>query len=117
VQPQGESVAQSSLPVSTGPWLILADSGGVGDAVAARLQAQGDASVLVTRGPSYERADAAHFRINPEQPEDLRRCLAAALLSGQTIYRGIIHLWSLDAGLPEDTDLASTEQSPEAGML
>lgn len=115
VHPQGESVAQSSLPGGIGPWLIFADSGGVGDALAARLQGHGDASVLVTRGPSYERADAAHFRINPEQPEDLRRCLAAALPSGQTICRGIIHLWSLDAGLPGDADLASLNRAQKLG--
>ena len=74
-EPPERSVSQSSAPASSGPWLIFADGGGVGEALAALLRAQGETSILVSRGESYERTDGEHFRIHPERPEDLRQLL------------------------------------------
>jgi acyl transferase domain-containing protein len=46
---------------SPGSWLIFADNGGVGAALAARMKAVGESSVLVTRGASYNRIDHTQF--------------------------------------------------------
>ena len=60
-------------PVRAGKWLILADSNGVGAALTKRLQEQDESCVLV------------------ETPSSLDK------LVSQENWRGIVHLWSLDA--------------------
>jgi len=99
--------AELSSPASRGSWLIFTDSGGAGDAVAALLEAQGQRSILISRGESYEHTDGEHFRVRPEQPEDLRRLFEAALVSDQPVCRGIVHLWTLDAPGLQETTVAS----------
>jgi myxalamid-type polyketide synthase MxaE and MxaD len=101
--------AESSSPAGReGSWLIFNDEGGVGDALSALLEAQGQRSIRVSRGESYEHMDGAHFRIRPEQPEDLRRLVEAALVADQPVCRGIVHLWSfLDGHRPDETSVAS----------
>ena len=95
---EGQRVSQPSAPASPGRWLIFADNSGVGEALAARLEGAGR-----TEHPGFARRirtsarTVTHFRIRPEQPEDLRRLFAAALPSNQSACRGIVHLWSLDA--------------------
>jgi acyl transferase domain-containing protein/acyl carrier protein len=114
-RPEEQGAAELSAPASRGSWLIFTDSGGVGESVAALMEAQGQRSILVSRGESYEHTDGEHFRIRPEQPEDLRRLFEAALVSGQPVCRGIIHLWSLDAPRPQETTAASLNAAQTLG--
>jgi myxalamid-type polyketide synthase MxaE and MxaD len=114
-RPDAERAPQPSAPVSRGNWLIFADRGGVGEALEAVLNAQGDASILVARGESYERTDSSHFRVRPERPEDVRQLLEAVLAADQPICRGIVHLWSLDARPPTETTVASLEEVQTLG--
>jgi len=107
--------AEPSSPASRGSWLIFNDSGGVGDALAALLEAQGQGTILVSRGESYEHTNGSHFRIHPEQPEDLRRLVEAALVADQPVCRGIVHLWSLDAPRPDETTVASLNAAQTLG--
>jgi myxalamid-type polyketide synthase MxaE and MxaD len=110
-----QPAAEPSAPDNGGNWLIFADSGGVGDALGALVKARGDRSVVVNRGESYERTDGDHFRIRPERPEDMRRLLDAVLAPDQPISRRIVHLWSLDAGLPEEINVTSLETAQTLG--
>ena len=102
-------------PASRTSWLIFSDSGGVGDALAALLEARGERSILVSGGESYEQMDGEHYRIRPERPEDIRRLFEEALVSDQSSCRGIIHLWSLDAARPEETTVASLDAAQTLG--
>ena len=43
---------------------------GVGEALAARLQAQGDSCVLVQPGLTYQISETAPWQVNPTRPED-----------------------------------------------
>ena len=105
----------SSASASPSNWLIFADSSGVGEKLGALIKAQGDGTILVARGESYERADGEHFRINAERPEDMRRLLAAVLAKDQPICRAVVHLWSLDAGLPDATTVTSLKAAQTLG--
>jgi len=96
-----------SVPASHASWLIFTDSGGVGDALSALLEAQGQRSILISRGESYEQTDGEHYRIRPDCPEDIRLLFDAALVSDQSACRRIVHLWSLDVAHPEETTVAS----------
>ena len=96
-----------SAPACQGSWLIFADNGGVGDALSALMKARGERSILVARGETYEQWDADHYRIRVDRPEDMSRLFAATLSPDPSGYRGIVHLWSLDAASPEATTTAS----------
>jgi myxalamid-type polyketide synthase MxaE and MxaD len=114
-QPKERAAGKPSAPASRASWLIFTDSGGVGDALSALLEARGERSVLVTAGESYEQTDREHFRIRPERPEDIRRLFEAALVSDQPGCRGIVHLWSLDAARSEETTVASLNAAETLG--
>ncbi len=110
-----QPASEPSAPASPGNWLIFADSSGVGEKLGALIKAQGDGIIVVTRGESYERTDAGHFRINAERPQDMRQLLDAALAQDQPICRAVVHLWSLDASLPQDSTVASLKTAQTLG--
>ncbi len=82
-------------------WLILADRGGVGSALADRLRSAGDHCTVV----HARRSDgaAATAAIDPQSAGDYRRLLADARAAGRVPF-GVIHAWSIDAN---DWDAAS----------
>ena len=106
---------EPSAPASPGNWLIFADSSGVGVKLGALIKAQGDGIILVTRGESFERTDSQHFRINAERPEDMRQLVDAVLAEDQPLCRAVVHLWSLDASLPEETTVTSLKAAQTLG--
>ena len=114
-QPKERATGKPSAPASRASWLIFTDSGGVGDALSALLEARGERSILVTGGESYEQTDGEHYRIRPERPEDIRRLFEAALVSDQPGCCGIVHLWSLDVARPEKTTVASLNAAQTLG--
>ncbi|HYH96128.1 beta-ketoacyl reductase, partial [Hyalangium sp.] len=66
-----------------GRWLIFCDRGGVGEALAARLEAEGHTCVRV----SYE--------LRPDSAEGMDR-LVREVFHGGANFRGVVHLGSLD---------------------
>lgn len=110
---------QTGFPIDRtrpGSWLIFADSGGVGQALAERLQARGEMCCIVSPGETYQRSEQDHFCINPASPADLRQLLEDTLQSGGPPCRGMLHLWSLEASGPaEATTLASLQAARDLG--
>jgi len=90
----------------TGCWLIFADESGVGIRLAALLEAQGQTSVLVFPGEAYSQLGAGQYEIAPALPEDYQHLLSAALDSTNFQWRGVVHLWSLNAHCTVDSDVA-----------
>ncbi|HEX6341990.1 SDR family NAD(P)-dependent oxidoreductase [Umezawaea sp.] len=87
-----------------GPWVVLADAGGVGESYLDLLGEAASGSVLVTRGEAFEQVDARSFRVRPTSADDLRRVLEH--VGGAA---GVLHLWNLDFAGSELT----TESLPE----
>lgn len=112
---EGQRASEPSSPASPGSWLIFTDSSGVGEALAALLAAQGERSILVSRGESYEHTDSGHFRLRADRLEDIRQLFEASLVSDQPVCRGIVHLWSLDGPRPEETTVASLNTAQTLG--
>lgn len=119
VRTQGVLAGQSIIaaraplaPVEMSPleqperWLILADAGGIGGALADALTRRGAEALLVAPGDAFAAIDAARWQINAAQPDDYRRLLDAAR-AGQQPLRGIVHLWGLD--LPFSDALSADE--------
>jgi acyl transferase domain-containing protein/acyl carrier protein len=77
-----------------GTWVVLADNGGVGAALAARLQAMGEPCVLFHEPQ----------RVDAHWPEQLWETVPQP-------WRGVIHLWSVDGpGISEEDTDAETLQ-------
>jgi myxalamid-type polyketide synthase MxaD len=112
-----ERVSINISPSSPGAWLIFADSSGVGESLRQMLEAKGEKCTLVSHAKSYERTDSAHVCIRPDQPQDIRRLFESATDPAQPACRGIVHLWSLDASLPEDATAASMETAQTLGCV
>jgi myxalamid-type polyketide synthase MxaC len=95
---------------SDGPWLIFADESGIGAHIAARRQAAGLATVLVSKGDEWAFA-AGRVTIRLGAAEDYRR-----LLSSIDAPSAILHLWSLDARRVDAADdlSAALAAGPEA---
>jgi acyl transferase domain-containing protein/acyl-CoA synthetase (AMP-forming)/AMP-acid ligase II/acyl carrier protein len=94
-----------------GRWLILEDSGGVGRALARLLEDRGATCSLVCSRGSV-RADRAFGQVvDPADAEALSRLLAVP--AGGQPYRGVVHLWGLDAADP-DPERATAAEVAEA---
>lgn len=91
--PVGGAHAASAPPV--GPWLLFADSGGTGDALAGVLRDRNATPVLVRHGGAFARTAADSFTVDPADPGDYEKLFAALAADGLTPER-VVHLWSLD---------------------
>ncbi|MCB9100063.1 MAG: amino acid adenylation domain-containing protein [Anaerolineales bacterium] len=129
-EPQPLAVETGSTFAQPGSWLILADGGGVGAALARQLQAQGE-QCLIARpqmanqsrlggqlstpfgGPSD--GVTADRWLNPADPAEFQGVLREMM--GQPAYplRGIIHLWALDAPDPQDAGIAALDTAQLLG--
>jgi myxalamid-type polyketide synthase MxaE and MxaD len=120
-EPKARSEQRQTLelprPASSGSWLIFADSGGVGEALASLLKERGERCVLISPSEVYQCLDGEGFRIRPERPEDIRELLEKALGADQPVLRGVVHLWSLDALPPEETTVDSLEIAQTLGCV
>ncbi|NWG15754.1 MAG: type I polyketide synthase [Chloroflexi bacterium] len=77
-----------------GAWLIFADQMGIGEALAAQLEALGEGFVLVKPGADYRVLSDRLIQVNPASRDDFQRLIRDAYAS--SAYRGIVHLWGLD---------------------
>lgn len=96
-------------------WLVFADAAGVGKCCAAHLEAQGESCVLVYAGTDYCRSGPNEFRLPPGDRTSLRRLFSELEQLGPITWRGILHLWGLDAALTEDA--ADWKISQQLGMV
>ncbi|GLW63698.1 polyketide synthase [Actinomadura rubrobrunea] len=86
-----------------GSWLLFADAGGVADRLAAGIAERGGACVTVRAGDGYRRLAADRYEIDPSSRDQLATLLAD-LRATMPACAGVVHAWSLDGGLREETD-------------
>ena len=85
-----------SKSVLNGKWLLLADSGGVGEDLAHRIHELGTDYLIIKQGNEYKQLDKNKWQIDPSQPGHFERLLVESTSNGNEPLRGIVHLWSLD---------------------
>jgi acyl transferase domain-containing protein/acyl carrier protein/NADP-dependent 3-hydroxy acid dehydrogenase YdfG len=90
----------SAGPARAGRWLILSDSGTVGRSLVRELRDRGHEVVVLTTEEIC-------------RGDDLAAALTRAAAAGS--YRGIVHLWSLDAAVGLDATAAEIDQAEVAG--
>ena len=81
----------------TGHWIIFADRGGVGQALAAQLKERRVQAYLIEPGPRFRRISRQRWSVDPRRPEDTTRLMreVAALAPGR--LKGAAFLWALDS--------------------
>ena len=104
-------------PASHGQWLVFAGATPVGARLASALADRGDRVVTVFAGEDYARLDTGRYRIDPARPEHFRRLLTEARDTGGGSWRGIVHLWSLDAPDPSEGGLAALQEAQRLGCV
>jgi acyl transferase domain-containing protein len=89
-------LARAGRPVATGRerWLLLGDAGGVGERLAALLEAEGASCTVARTGSGFAEVGTRRFGFDPARPDDLRRLLAAATTEGP--LDGVVYLIGLD---------------------
>ncbi len=108
-----EPVAAPPLSAeSAGSWLILADHQGLGQELAALLQAQGSPCALVFAGPAYAAQSASRYTVNPLAPADFRQLLHDTASQLPTPLSGIVHMWSMDTSV-NDLSTSALNQAQE----
>jgi NAD(P)-dependent dehydrogenase (short-subunit alcohol dehydrogenase family)/acyl carrier protein len=90
-----------------GQWLIFADRQGTAQRLAQQLRARGARCVLVAPGQGYGVLGPDYYHVNPTEPGDFQRLLHDNMGEEGRPYRGVVHLWSLDAPAPEEGDVSS----------
>jgi acyl transferase domain-containing protein/acyl carrier protein len=110
-----QDTAQARPAADGETWIIFADRDGVGEALAAQIEAHGARSVVVSAGDSYQAIDGDHFTIRPQNADDLRQLYATAVERNQSVCRGIVYLWSIDSPAPDETTLASLTVAQSLG--
>jgi acyl transferase domain-containing protein/acyl-CoA synthetase (AMP-forming)/AMP-acid ligase II/NADPH:quinone reductase-like Zn-dependent oxidoreductase/acyl carrier protein len=93
-QPLPEQTARAA---QAGSWLIFADRGGVGAALAARLAERQAPYTLAFAGDGFMRLDDGWFQVDGTQPDTMQQLLGAVADMGGPAVRGIVYLWGLDA--------------------
>ena len=100
---------------ASGRWLVFADGTGLGEDLAAQLGAKGEICTLVFPGDAFQRISEDVYVINPARAEDAHRLLAET--SGSEFWRGVVHLWSLDAPGIETLTVAELETTSLIGSV
>ncbi|TDH64710.1 type I polyketide synthase [Okeania hirsuta] len=92
-------------------WLILADTTGVAEKLAQKLQQQGYQYSLVYRGENYQKLAAGKYQLNPSIPEEFEKLYQEVQESTEIPLSRLIHFWSLDAPESKDLTLSTLEET------
>ena len=79
-----------------GPWLILADQGGVGTRLATLLEDQGERCVVVRAGDRLHCDEHGLCRVDPGNPDHFRQLLEFTSGMSAAGCHGVVNLWGLD---------------------
>jgi thioester reductase-like protein len=112
--------SKAARPAKKGTWVVFIDSGGVGKALAALLAERGERCVLVSpakRAKEPQRLDGDRITLRPGMAEDYKQLFKEFLGPNAPPLRGVVHLWSMDAAEPEDTNLHSLEEAQNLGAV
>ncbi|HGY55104.1 MAG TPA: SDR family NAD(P)-dependent oxidoreductase, partial [Caldithrix abyssi] len=88
-----------------GSWLIFADKQGLGQSLAEKLSALQEKVLFVQTGESFEEDDKDRFSINPTDASHYAKLVERAVAEDQPPFKGIVHLWALDAANSDQPDL------------
>ncbi|HEX4496272.1 MAG TPA: SDR family NAD(P)-dependent oxidoreductase [Thermoanaerobaculia bacterium] len=95
---------------TAGRWLLLADSGGVAEAMVGQLAARGNAAALVTPGGAFAETAPGRFTLDPRDRGGWTELFARLRADWGSPPERVVHLWSLDPA-------AAGSQGADGGFL
>jgi acyl transferase domain-containing protein/surfactin synthase thioesterase subunit len=110
-----ERPAAPAARTALASWVVFADRGGVGAALAERLEERGDWCHLVVADDLGGGADPTRSAIDPGRPEDFRRLIQEVSAWEGLPCRGVIYLWGLDISSAEDSSSARLDEAQALG--
>jgi acyl transferase domain-containing protein len=115
-RPQERDTCEQTAPA--GHWLIFADSGGFGQALARAFEDRAATCTLVIPGDTYRVIEAGRwYQINPQQDTHFQRLLDEMSDAAFPACRGIVHCWSLNASAQAAPSVATLDAAQELGSL
>ncbi|OKH26445.1 type I polyketide synthase [Chroogloeocystis siderophila] len=115
-QPRRLTTSQENELQKPGSWIILADMGGVGQTLAELLHTRGYRCILVYPGSGYQIKETGTWMINPSNPADFTRLYQEASSTLDLPLQGVVHLWSLEAGVTDGLTIPALEQAQALGV-
>jgi len=111
---------RQALPPSPSPakgtWVVLADRGKTGHALAALLRSRGHRCVQVMAGSHYALIEPELHQVDPRDPRAFHALLEAEL-GAEPSCLGVVHLWSLDVTEAVDTTHETLAADQPLGCL
>ena len=117
-QQQPRSV-QIPDPMEAGSWLIFADVNGVGRSLAKQLVAAGQDCCLVYLGDRFVQLEDRVWQLDPTDKAGCDRLVKTVLSTTSSPFKGVVHLWSVDAGAIELSlsGISTAQQNSLASVL
>jgi acyl transferase domain-containing protein/NAD(P)-dependent dehydrogenase (short-subunit alcohol dehydrogenase family) len=103
-KPCGRPQLSGDWQKEPGAWIVFSDEGTAARTLIKFLESSGEHCVTVSAGESFAEIRPGHYRINAAGLEDYTRLLSEVLRPPRRHFRGVVHLWSLDA--PETRELS-----------
>ncbi|HET8847028.1 MAG TPA: SDR family NAD(P)-dependent oxidoreductase, partial [Ktedonobacteraceae bacterium] len=107
--------AQTTTRLEQSPYLVFADSCGLGDQLALRLRCQGAEVVVIRPGERYEQRDDRHFVIRPDEKADYLT-LCKALGSLKLMPRTVLHCWPVTQDEEEISAVCAFHSHQQKGL-
>jgi acyl transferase domain-containing protein len=122
--PSGEPRPERLSEDERGVWLILADDAGVAEVLTDALARRGDRTVMVrpgrafhtgARAPGFDGTAAHRYDLDAAQPGGMLQIVSEMSSAEGDRWKGIVHLWSLDATASDELSIESLEAAQRAG--
>ncbi|HEY0172990.1 MAG TPA: SDR family oxidoreductase [Pyrinomonadaceae bacterium] len=108
--------AKQTEPGSRPRWVVMADEGGLGDELAARLAAAGGEVATVRAGERFMQVGGRDYTIDPRRKEDYRALLGALAAERLTPER-VVHMWGVGGDEENAADAVEAfERAQELGL-
>ena len=91
--------AAPTSAAGAGQWLVLADTGGAGEALADLVRQRGGRAVVADGGAEFARLADDRYSIDPLCREDMDRLVRSTIAADPASWRGVVHFWGADASL------------------
>ncbi|NEQ65235.1 MAG: SDR family NAD(P)-dependent oxidoreductase [Symploca sp. SIO2D2] len=95
-------------------WLILADSQGIGQQLAKKLNSVGDVCTLVFAGEKYQQLAPAEFTINPNNLVEFEQ-VVETVAAQSPLLSGVVQCWTTEAGVGQGINAEELESLSKLG--
>jgi NADPH:quinone reductase-like Zn-dependent oxidoreductase/SAM-dependent methyltransferase/acyl carrier protein len=107
-----QALIAARAPDAAENWLIFADQGGIGEALADLIRLEGGLCTLVWPGAEYAEFDEGTLFIDLSRPEHFRHIISQSAEP----FTHVVHLWSLDLPSAEELSDEALENAQEWAM-